>query len=93
MNVSEFVDARLVEFYQRPQMWAGTKEAFGLQLVLLVEIFFLNTAAQAAQSNEHSRKLMPLIFGPGNTVSPDRLDDEWARERVVIVRRYLKETS
>jgi hypothetical protein len=80
----EFVHTRLDAMRHRPSMWAGTKEAFGLQLVLLAEVFRLGAMTR-------SHELMLLIFGPGNTVPRDDIDETWARDRVDIVRRYITE--
>jgi len=77
----EFVEERLAAMERTPGMWAFSTESFGLQLMMLVEFASL----------EHLRPVHPLmvkIFG-GGTLPNTRLDDEWAKFRVVLIREYL----
>lgn len=80
----KFVQDRLFAMEQCPEMWAGTKEAFGLQLILLVDVLH-HTNSNTTKVHE----LMGLVFGPGNSTPMEFLNDVWARERVEIVRKYL----
>ena len=73
-----FVQDRLANMHATPQRFAGTKEAFGLQLVLLAEM------VGGVDQNE----LMVAIFGPGGVPNED-LDDAWAQARVGILSDIL----
>lgn len=83
----EFARARFESMSDRPRMWAGTKEAFALQLVLLVEI------VQLPDAMGNDTHLMTKLFGPGNAVPQDALTDEWAHQSVAIIRKHLGWTS
>ena len=78
MIPTRFVHDRLANMHATPQMFAGTKEAFGLQLVLLAEMVGVDTC-----------ELMVALFGPGGVPNED-LDDTWAQERVGILSDILR---
>lgn len=88
MTHQSFVAARLKQMHERPTMWASTQEAFGLQLALLIEVHELYEDKKTP-----SHIVMTRIFGPGNTVSHEPLDDDWAKHRVELVRRMLKDAD
>lgn len=79
-DLRQFVDDRLTAMHARPGMWAGSKEAFALQVVLLVEI---------VSENFECRRLLAKFFPGTNRVSSDPLDDAWARGIVEIARAAL----
>jgi hypothetical protein len=85
MTHQSFVNWRLREMYAHPGMWASTRESFGFQLAMLVEVHELYEDKKTPQHVVLSR-----LFGPGNTVSQEPLDDEWARERVTMLRKMLE---
>lgn len=71
---------------EHPDMWAGTKEAFGLQLVLLMEFYQIEDPATAVSSSRAMREL----FGPGNQVDNRQpLEREWARHGIQLIRMLL----
>ena len=75
-----FVDDRLSAMHARPGMWAYSKEAFALQVALLVEVV----------SNDFSCARLLSKFFPGtNAVPKEGFDDAWARSIVEIARKEL----
>lgn len=80
-DLRQFVDERLSVMHARPRMWAGSKEAFALQLLLLVEI--------VAEENFDCRSLLGKLFPGTNAISNDPIDDAWARGAVEIARKEL----
>jgi hypothetical protein len=79
----QFVDARLTAMHARPRIWAWSKEAFALQIILLIEIALNFPEAFDAQS-------LLQKFLPDTTVSSkDWVDDTWARSVIEIVRKEL----
>jgi hypothetical protein len=86
--VKIFVEKRLADMRARPMMWAGTKESFGLQLVLLAEVA-LHPQLEGATAIAPMRELMQLLFGPGNAVPVDPIDDAWAAERVDRTMKFI----
>ena len=85
----EFAEKRLDEMERAPGMWALSKESFGLQLALLVEMHQMH---RPKDQQVPPGLVMQRIFGPGNSVSTDLLDDEWAKERVSIARFCMEST-
>lgn len=79
MTIKEFIADRIKSMRERPAMWAGTKEAFGLQLLLLVELDHVREFAKHMPSTTQL-KLMNQLFGPGNIVRNEPLDEEWAKK-------------
>jgi hypothetical protein len=65
-------------------MWAGTTEAFGLQLVLLMEFAELDIGSSG------SHELMKLVFGPGSAIQNEPLEVAWARDVLTRVAAHLR---
>lgn len=84
MTNYQFVVERLAEMERAPGMYASTQESFGVQLALLVEFAELDIPVYNRFSKD---ALMNLIYGPGNVVHHEALEDDWARERLGNVRR------
>lgn len=83
-----FIAGRLDEMAARPQMWAGTKEAFVLQLILLAEVSWIGTPERFAI---HQQAMTRTLWGPelGCAIPVDALTEEWARNCVVIARKFV----
>ena len=77
----QFVDDRLVAMHAHPGMWSGSKEAFALQVMLLVEI--------VSDDNFEGQRLLKKFFPGTNGVTNEPIDDEWARRAVEIARKEL----
>lgn len=80
-DVLQFVRDRLGAMGDRPAMWASSREAFALQVVLLVDV-----AADEAVGSALFRTLFP---GTASTVLSEPLDDAWARHVVELARQEL----
>lgn len=87
MTHEDFVRKRLRAMHDRPMMWASTCEAFGLQLVLLVEVFELD---RPITFKTPTHTAMEKVFGPGNTVLNAPLEEVWAINRVNAIYRLLR---
>lgn len=79
-DLRQFVDDRLVAMHARPGMWAGSKEAFALQVALLVEI---------VSEDFECQRLLKKFFPGSNSIPSEQLDDAWARGIVEIARKEL----
>ena len=75
-----------MDMYERPSMWAATREGFGLQLALLVEVHELYEDKKTP-----TNVVLSKLYGPGNLISTEDLDDGWAKERVLMIRKMLEE--
>jgi hypothetical protein len=81
-DMESFVMMRLGEMGERPLMWAGSQEAFALQLVLLAEI-----------TGVTPREAMKTLYkGPVVDCRKD-LDEEWAKEAVTKITSLIKERA
>ena len=80
-----FVDDRLTAMYARPGMWAGSKEAFALQVTLLVEIASRLDCQQPAKAHA----LLQKFFPGASSVPSEQIDDTWARAVIEIARKEL----
>jgi hypothetical protein len=84
-ELRQFVEDRLTAMHARPAMWAGSKEAFVLQVVLLVEVMSPDNVQW-----KPSHLLAKFFPGPGPNRIPDEpVDDVWARRIVEIAREEL----
>jgi hypothetical protein len=83
-----FVRSRLASMAERPTTWAGTKEAFILQLVLLAEISHLGTPERF---HDRQQAMMAELCGPGAgcSVPIDPITPEWAARAVETARKYV----
>lgn len=79
-DLKQFVDSRLTAMHATPDMWAGSKESFALQVALLVEI---------ATEDFEVHRLLKKFFPGTNRISGDPFDDEWARNIIEIARKEL----
>lgn len=87
-RLRRFVDRRLTAMHARPSMWAGSKEAFALQVALLIEIASEDFDCQ--QPVKHSSHALLQKFFPGrNSVPSEPIDDAWARDVIEIARKEL----
>jgi len=84
--VRKFVHDRLQGMKARPGMWAGTKEGFGLQLALLVDFYQLE---REPGSKFPGHIVMRTIFGPGNAIPQEPVEDAWAAAAVDAVVKML----
>ena len=82
----QFAEEHLNEMHARPGMWASSKEAFVLQILLLVEIA---TGCDAVDLH----RLLREFFPGTNAVPNEPFDDAWARQIVEIARKELEELS
>jgi hypothetical protein len=88
---TEFVLLRLEHMEARPEMWAASKESFGMQLLLLLEFFELETPqARVHGPRRPTMRLIASLFGPGPAVPTDPLTPEWAKEKICIVRKEMQ---
>jgi len=87
MTNKQFVRKRLQEMHDRPGMWASTQEAFGLQLALLVEVYELDIEPS---SKMPQHVIMQRIFGPGNSVSVEPLEESWAQSTAAMIMAMIK---
>lgn len=78
-DLRKFVDDRLTAMHDRPHLWSWSKEAFALQVMLLVEI---------VSGDIKNRDLLSKFF-QGTCVSNDHIDEAWARSVVEIARKEL----
>ena len=85
-----FVRKRLRAMHDRPQMWASSTEAFGLQLVLLVEVFEVFELSKPIAAKTPTHVAMERVFGPGNTVLNAPLEEVWAINRVNQIYSLLR---
>lgn len=87
MKIENFVEKRLAAMEARSRMYAGTTESFILQLMLLVEVALVSKN----QAFDSRHDLMAELCGKesGCAVPNKPLEDEWARTRVAIARKYL----
>lgn len=86
MTPKQFVKQRLGAMFARPEMWAASNEAFGLQLCLLVEVYQLDVEPSSKIPTD---KLMAGLFGPGPVVKTEPLNVEWAQSAALAVRKIL----
>jgi hypothetical protein len=86
--VREFIGSRLDSMSGRPAMWAGSKESFILQLVLLAEISHLGTPERFS---DRQQAMMAELCGAtaGCSVPINPITPEWASQAVIIARRYV----
>jgi len=85
----DFIKQRLADMHRHPAMWAWTREAFGMQVLLLAEV-----ACAAGALREDRRGLDHLkieVLGHDTSRLAERLVDDWARMAVEIVRGFLLE--
>lgn len=83
-SLRQFALARIAAMADRPLAWAATREAFGLQLVLLVEI------GRGRPSHvEASREAMRAVFGPGPAIG-EGYDEAWARQAAAAARALVE---
>lgn len=80
-DVRKFALERIAFMAARPLMWAGSREAFGLQLVLLVEI--------ATQDGFLRAAAMRAVFGPGVTIG-EGYDEAWARKATAAAKALIE---
>lgn len=85
-----FVTERLAHMKTRPQMYASTKESFGVQLLLLAEVA-LQPMNGTPSGLSPTSKLALAIWGPGNVVPAEPLDGAWAAEAVASTSAFLDE--
>jgi len=69
-------------------MWAGTREAFGLQIVAFVEMLLW---PEGDPPNGATAELMKRLFGPGSVVSTEPIEPAWARQAVAAGRGFVEE--
>ncbi len=83
-----FVRERLDSMTKQPQMWASGKEAFILQLALLVEISHLGTPERYRDKRQ---ALLAELSGSDTSceVPDDPITPEWARQAVQTARKYV----
>lgn len=84
-DLRAFVIARVTQMRTAPGMWAVTREGFGMQLAVLLE---MATGLPAVTCT-------PIVFGKDGAavVITGRLRDEWARERCEVVLERLQRTE
>lgn len=87
-TVRKFIGSRLDSMSGRPAMWAGSKESFILQLVLLAEISHLGTPERFS---DRQQAMMAELCGAatGCSVPIDPITPEWASQAVIIARKYV----
>lgn len=87
-TVAGFVKDRLDSMSKRPEMWAGSKESFILQLVLLAEISHLGTPERFS---DRQQAMMAELCGPaaGCSVPIEPITPEWASQTVITARKYV----
>jgi hypothetical protein len=83
-----FVRDRLLSMAERPSAWAGGQEAFILQLALLVEVSHIGTPERYG---DRQQALLAELSGPdaGCAVPNDPVTPEWAKQAVMIARKYV----
>lgn len=75
--MKEFVEKRLEEMYKAPGMWAATREAFVMQLLLLAEV--------AGDKNPRTL-LVQLAPDPADLGTPIATSEDWAKDAVATTR-------
>lgn len=88
VKTSVFVIARLTMMEMHPGMWAFTREAFAMQLLVLAELWLNDT-----KGSESTRQLLPQLLGHqsvGLDLLTQQVDDEWARESIRKTKLFLK---
>lgn len=78
---------RFASMESRPEMWASTREDFGLQIVVFVEMLLW---PEGASSNPEMLELMRRLFG-GPVGSSAPIDTAWARQAVAAARGFIEE--
>lgn len=73
--MKQFVEKRLEEMYKTPGMWAVSREAFVMQLLLLTEI----------AGDKKPRELLPAL-APEPSDLGYVLTDDWAQNAVAVAR-------
>lgn len=79
---------RFTSMEARPEMWASTREAFGLQLLTFAEMFLW---PHGEIPRDETNELMRRLFGPGPVVSTDPIDVAWASKVIATVRAFIEE--
>lgn len=87
-TVVKFARDRLDSMSGPPAAWAGSRESFVLQLVLLAEISHLGTPERFSDKRQ---AMMTELCGAaaGCPVPIDPITPEWASQAVIIARRYV----
>lgn len=81
----EFALARIASMADRPFAWAATREAFGLQLVTLVEM------VRGTHPKTASQEAMRAVFGAGTTIG-EGFDVEWTQQATAAARALVEAT-
>lgn len=83
----DFINDRLDHMASHPGMWATTKESFGVQVLLLID---LHLAIE--RDYQHKGKICSmdkLVWGVGPSVPTDPISDAWALDVVGNIKREL----
>jgi hypothetical protein len=93
-SIKRFIKERLTAMAERPEMWAPTKEAFLLQLALLVEVFqavrYCDISLEPRNvGNELLRKLTPN----SNAIPVGDTTPEWAHDIIRVTVAFLDAQS
>ena len=87
MTMKQFVSKRFDDMEAMPGMWAATSEGFGMQLVVLAEATWVGRVEDFHRLRQHD--MLVELFGAGVPFASVPLEDDWARERVVIARKFI----
>lgn len=88
MNTTDFVINRLIFMALTPRMWAGNKESFVQQIVVMLEMLEIFDAEQVQQF------IQKIFRRPGTNIAfgiNDEVDDEWAARVVKEAQTILQE--
>lgn len=78
-----FALARIASMSDRPFAWASTREAFGLQLVTLVEM------VRGTRPTSASQEALRAVFGAGPTIG-EGYDKAWAQRAAAAARALVE---
>ena len=88
-EIGQFIWQRLEDMHRTPEMWAITREAFGMAIVQLVEVACV--AGMCRDSRRGIDHLKTEIFGSNADRMAQPIDIEWAWLAVEIGRGFLLE--
>lgn len=85
--IKPFVSKRFEDMEATPRAWATSTAGFGMQLVAFAEATWVGRAEDFRRLRR--RDMLAEVFGTDVPPPDVLLEDDWARERVVIARKYL----
>lgn len=82
--MDRFIADRLAQMDARPGMWGSTRSELGLQIVLLVEVWYVAHGMTYLPS-----AVMDAVFGPGPSCD-GAADPAWVRDAVQAARMMIE---